>query len=335
MAAAKPTTAERQVRRVRRRLFAQTFVDTLFWSWGGGLAVLGLWFVLQPLAWHEASAGVHWTVAGVVVGLATLMAFAWALRVLPSRVDAALALDERFALRERVTTWLLLEPKTASPVADALQADVEHHVGAIHVADRFPVRVRSRTLVAPAIGAALAVALFFLGPVVSDLLPAGDGRSVVQAREVQETLESLKKAVHKPRDDQPAGKEQKELDDALAKLLNRPLPESQQQIRERIQEMRRLEEKIQERLSSLQEQAQRGDRLKGQLEKLAQGQNKSAATDADAKDLEDALAKGAFDKAVDALDKLSKKLKDKGLSPKELEQLARQGKGFRIVCSGS
>jgi hypothetical protein len=324
-----PQPVETQMRRVRRRLFAQTLLRTLLWAAGGGLAALGLWFVLQPLAWPEPGAAVHWTVTGVLLGLALLFAVTWAVWFRPSSVEAALALDERFALRERVTTWLLLDAETASsPAGQALHADVAKRVGGLRVADQFPVRTDLRHLLAPAFGAVLCLVCFFAGPALGDLLSRiGPGTGTVQTPELREALENVKKVVLKPRDEPALSKEQKELDDALAKLLDKPLPENQEQVRERVQELRRLEEKIQERLSTLQEQVHRGDRLKKQLEKLAQGADAKKSDDpkkGEANDLEDALAKGNVEKAMEALEKLSKKLKDKGVSQKELAQLAQQ-----------
>src|SRR5262249_52851091 len=152
MAVRELQSVEAQVRRVRRRLFARTLLRTLLWSVGGGLSVLGLWFLMQPVVWPEPGAAVHWTVAAVLLGLALLLAIMWAACFRPSSIEAALALDERFALRERVTTWMLLEPETASsPAGHALHADVAKRVGGLRVADQFPVRTDPRHLLPPAI----------------------------------------------------------------------------------------------------------------------------------------------------------------------------------------
>src|SRR5262249_57230468 len=119
------------------------------------------------------------------------------------------ALDERFALRERVTTWMLLEPETASsPAGHALHADVAKRVGGLRVADQFPVRTDPRHLLPPAIGAVLCILCFVVGPALGALLSTiGPGTSTVQTPELREALDNVKKVVLKQRDEPAQSKE--------------------------------------------------------------------------------------------------------------------------------
>src|ERR1700720_3153044 len=94
--------AQRQVARVSRRLFLQTAVDALVWCWTGALVLAGGWFLLQPFVVQEAAPWLRWAVAGGALGAATLLATLLAVLRAPSKVAAALALDEKFGLRERV-----------------------------------------------------------------------------------------------------------------------------------------------------------------------------------------------------------------------------------------
>lgn len=320
-------TVEHQVRRARRRLFLRALADALLYAWAGGFAAVGLWWLLQAVTWPEAPPSVRWGVAGGLLAAATAIALARSVWRRPSSVEAALELDSRFGLKERATTWLALSPDQADkPAGQALAADATARVARLRVADKFPLHPSWSAALLPALGAAVAVACFFLGPTLRSLVPdSPDLKKLVQAPEVQQPLEDLKKAVFRPRDHQQASKEQKELDESLQKLLQKPLPENQEQVRERVQEMKRLEEKMQDRINSLQEQANKMDRLKAQLQKLQSADAKKAKSqDGPAKELEDALAKGEMDKALDALDKLQKKLKNDQLNPKELQELAQQ-----------
>src|SRR5207302_1584448 len=80
--------------------------------------------------------------AAAVVPLHSLAGLALAVRLAPSPLTVALSLDERFGLKERVTTSLLLAPEqAASPAGQALLADANARVAALRVGDRFPVRL--------------------------------------------------------------------------------------------------------------------------------------------------------------------------------------------------
>ena len=66
-----PATLERQLARVSRRLFFQTFLDTLVWCWTGALVLGAVWFLAQPAIVSEAAPWLRWAVAG---GLEQLIA---------------------------------------------------------------------------------------------------------------------------------------------------------------------------------------------------------------------------------------------------------------------
>src|SRR5260370_19411423 len=110
MAPATISVLQRQISHVRRRLFLQQLLTYLAWSWFGALAASALWFLVQPLLVPEAAPWLRWTVLGCGLVAATAGSVALALPRAPSAVAAALSLDERFQLRERVTTSPTLEP---------------------------------------------------------------------------------------------------------------------------------------------------------------------------------------------------------------------------------
>src|SRR5262245_21959875 len=103
----------RQLRRVSRRLFFQTVVNCLAWCWSAALVLSAAWFLLQPFLIADAPPWLRWTVAGGTFGVATVLAGGLAILLAPSRLAAALSLDERFGLKERVTTSLTLTPELA------------------------------------------------------------------------------------------------------------------------------------------------------------------------------------------------------------------------------
>ena len=110
------------------------------------------------------------------------------------------------------------------------------------------------------------------------------------------------------------------------KLIKEPLEgKNEEKIRERINQMRDLAEKMKERMEGLKEKTEKTDALKKQLEKLGLDKE-NALKEGAAKDLEDALIKGDFNKAKAALDKLAKELKNDKLDAAQQKDLAEQMK---------
>ncbi|MCC6419088.1 MAG: hypothetical protein IT429_12710 [Gemmataceae bacterium] len=320
---------EQQLRRVRRRLVVQTLLDRLAWCWAGALALAAGWFLLQPLVLPEAEEWVRWAVAGGLAAAATVLAVVLTRLAAPSRLGAALELDERFGLKERVTTSLSLgADQEALPAAQALLADVNRHVAGLHVPTRFPVRLTWPAALVPACAAVLVLLAFFYQPGPGSSAASTDDvakRQTANPEEIKNKLDELKKLVKKesPKDE-PKSKEMKELEKAWEKLLGQKIdPNDKEQVRELVQAMRPLEEKIKERLADLKARTTRGKQLKDRLKDLKGMQPKDGKFDKDApgKEFEDALARGDLEKAAQELDRLRKTLDENQLNNKERRQL--------------
>lgn len=325
------SAVDRQVRRARRRLFFQALVIRLVWCEAAALLLIAAWFVLQRLLWPQAEDWWQWAIP---VGLGTaasvvavVLSFKWS----PSLVTAALALDERFALKERVTTLLTLSPQQSTTAAGlALRADTQRQVESLNVAEQFPVRLPWTTALMPVCSAVLAVVTFFLAP---QLGPGGnrpdpnEAEKQALAKELQDQLDKLKKdPQRKVGEELPKSEQLKEIEAAWEKLVQKPVdPTNQEQIRERIQEMRTLEEKMKDRINDLKGLADKNKDVKKALDKLATMNAKAPnAKDGPAKELRDALEKGHFDKAKEEIDRLGKKLQEEKLSKEDKEKLAQQ-----------
>src|ERR1043166_181819 len=117
---------DKQVTRARRRLITQLLVRHLAIAWAAGLLLTAGWMLAEPYAVANPADWLHWAVLGGTVGVLTLGAVVQTVRRAPSRAEAALALDERFGLRERVVTVLSLTPDLHnSPAGAALLTDAE------------------------------------------------------------------------------------------------------------------------------------------------------------------------------------------------------------------
>ena len=112
---------ERQVRRARRRLAAERFLDVLGWCWSAAL-LAALVLIAADKFWPMGVAAWMW--AAGALGLGLFAAAVWTLLVGGSLLDAAIEIDHRFALKERVSSALGLRPDDRQTKAgEALLAD--------------------------------------------------------------------------------------------------------------------------------------------------------------------------------------------------------------------
>ncbi len=326
MASASLSPLHRQVARVHRRLLLQTLVNSLIWCWTGAILVCVGWFLLQPHLLSEplrSSNALRWAVAGGIVGAGTLLAAVLCWLRAPSRLTAALSLDERFGLKERVTTSLTLAPEQeTSPAGQALLEDVNQRIKDLHVGSRFPLRVSWTAALVPVCAALLAVVAIFYDPTNSQVTastPDERNQLPVNATEIDQKMKDLKKKVReKPAVAKIKSQELEELEAELEKIANRPRG-TKEEIRERVKEMTALEKTMQQREK---EMAERARSLKKQLERLDSLAQKEG--EGPAKDLQKALSEGKLDKAREELEKLNKRLQNNELTAKEKEQLKRQ-----------
>jgi hypothetical protein len=243
-------------------------------------------------------------------------------------VAAALLLDERFALKERVTTSLTLAPHlSASPAAAALLEDVNQKIEKLDVGSGFPLKVSWLTTLCPIIAVGLAVAALYLSDPssthaktdptadeIAKLLPAN------QAEIEKKMNDLLKKKTEKPQVSKEMSEELKQIEMRLEEIANKPR-NTQEQLRERIKEMTALEDLLRDREKDL---ADKNRSLKEKLKHLDNLAAKEASKDGPAKDLQKALAQGKLAQAKEEIEKLAEKMKKNELTAKEKEQLAKQ-----------
>jgi hypothetical protein len=319
---------ERQVRRVHRRLLVRSVLHGLLVCCSAALVLAAIWFLIRPFLF--AAEGWRWEVPAILLGLGAVSGVVLGWRRTPDLVASALALDQQFALNERVTTLLTLTPNlAASPAGKALLGDVAPRVDKLHVAAGFPLAPSWRTSLLPLGAMVLAVTACFFDPVLGSLRMAAQAatpaaETKVDAKEVQQQLDNLRKvALEKKQPEAEKSKEMKELLEQWDKLVHKDVdPNNPEQVREHLAEMRNLEQKMKDRAHELKAQAGKTDNLKKLLEQLTEDGKK--LREGPAKDFEDALTKGQFHKAKEALDKLAKQLQDQQLTPQQRKELAEQ-----------
>jgi hypothetical protein len=323
------------VRAAWRRLFAQALLNHLAIGWSVALAITLIGVILQPALLPEATANLKWYVLGGLLAVSTVMSIWLASRRTPGLGIAALEVDNRFNLKERVTTAFSLSPEQLeTSIGQALVADAAKKVEPISVKEKFPVGPKWTSAFVPALAIAIALAIVFPIPFVQNLMNQDEESNGLKAKEAQKSeTENTKKVQpftqrNKPpelaqREDK--SKELKELEEEINNLIRKfdtdPKRETQEKQKEKVAELTSLEEKTkkfakekEERLSKMEQQLQ-------QLERLNKDQE---FQEGPAKKLNDALSKGDLRKAQEELDQLKKKLKENKLTEEEKEQLAKQ-----------
>jgi hypothetical protein len=309
MARSTASPLDRQLARVRRRLFAQTLLTALVRGWVLALALSAAWFLAQPYLLREAAPWLRWAVLGGAVGMASLAAVVLAVWRAPSAVDAALSFDERFNLKERVTTSLTLAPQdVTSAAAQALLADVNQRVEPLRVGDRFPVRVPWTAAFVPLGAAALVLLAFFYNPLANQAQADGKQPLATAAdakAEIDQKMKQLqKKAAVKPGEERPKSPELERLEAELDRLARQP-HETKDQAREVVKEMGDVEEQMKKREKEI---AERADALREQLKQAERMSKKKDEKDGPANNLDKAVRQGDFERARDEADRLRKKL---------------------------
>lgn len=152
-----------QVSRARRRLWLELFLNRLTTAWFVGLS-LALMALAVPKVFAVSDLPANWSLWCIAVGLGAgaVAAILWMLVDNKSQLDAAVELDSRFGLRERVASSLSLTPNdVATPAGQALLQDTLKTIAKVEVGSKFGLELpRKRWL--PLVTTALAFAMLTL-----------------------------------------------------------------------------------------------------------------------------------------------------------------------------
>ncbi|MFO0926674.1 MAG: hypothetical protein U0736_06485 [Gemmataceae bacterium] len=301
------TLLQRQIARVRRRLLLAALLTRVGWCVLVALAVAGVWVLAQPYLVPEAGGAWRWAVGGGLTGGAIVVGAALAVWRRPTAVAAALALDERYGLKERATTALSLsDADAASPAGQALLADAEARLATVRVSDKFPIRVPRgiAATVPPALLAVALLALWWNPPVGESPDSADPDAATPEARaDLDQQVQQLaaKRTAKKP--DDPRSPELERIEAEVERFVRRPR-DSNDDLRERIKDATALEDQIRR---EQREQVDRADALREQL-KQAERLTRKKRDPKSAGAAADALARGDLDRAADELQRLSRRM---------------------------
>lgn len=323
---------ERSVRKVRRRLILGRAINGVVRIALVSLAVGLVWILAEPWVYPEAPAWARWAVVGGFAALGVIAGLVRLLRTAPTSETAALELDHRFGLKERVTTVLSLPgSEVNSPAGQAILADAQTSLASLPIASKFPVRPRAEAAFVPVMMAAVALAVIFYQPDTGMASSTNDANGAGDAANLNPTNPdgSLKPVAkfsrpRPPEMDRPKSKDLEELEEELDRVTekwSRESADNPAKAREKVTELTQLEDKLKkfndekfEKLANLEKQLQQLNRL----------QDDKEFADGPMKELNEALAKGDLKKAQDEVDELKKKAKENKLDQQDLERLDKQ-----------
>ncbi|MEN6449433.1 MAG: hypothetical protein ABFC96_02995 [Thermoguttaceae bacterium] len=304
-------TLQRQVRRARRRLTAERFLDVLGWCWFAALTV-ALLLIIADKIWPLGVEPWGWAAGAMAVGL--VVALVWAMLARRGLIEAAIEIDHRFALKERVSSAMSLTPADRQTEAgEALVADAVRRVERIDVAGRFTVKP-SRRLLLPLLPGLLAVLVAMLISPAVEKQALAESPEPAAKEQIKKSTESVRRQLEKRRE--------------LAKKEG--LPEAERVFKKIEQGLKDLnkeptKEKALVKLNDLARIAAERRKQLGGADKIKQQLDQMRKIDQGPADkLADAVRKGDFKKALDELNKLQNQLANNKLNDKQRADLAKQ-----------
>jgi uncharacterized membrane protein/chemotaxis protein histidine kinase CheA len=182
-----------QVARARRRLSIELFLERLWRCWLVSFVVAALAVAapkVLPIAGLPAAWSAWWLGGAAVAGV--LASLVWTWRRGRSALDAAIEIDRRFGLKERIASSLSLDGESAaSPAGQALMADAQRAARRIAIDDKFRVQWGTRPwLPLGPMLAAVVLAAFVDNREAKSLVPMA---TTVSQQQLDNTAEAVKK----------------------------------------------------------------------------------------------------------------------------------------------
>jgi len=307
---------KRQVGRAHRRLVFQQFLFVVGWSLFAtlliaaiGLAVPRIWVMaVDQQAWD-----LSWIGGGIAAGL--VMAGMWTWIIRRSQLDAAIELDRRFGLKERVSSTLALSPgERQTEIGQALVTDAVRRVERIDVREQFQVKPTWRALL-PLVPAAAMAAVLYFGYATQRAAEATSEQAVKVKEQIKVATQKLQEKI---RETQKNAEELglkdadalKEINKELDKLANKNTADRKDAML-KINDLAKEIEKRKQELGG-------ADKMKKELDKLGKIQGGPADK------LAESLKEGDFGKAQEQMKQMKEDLKNGKLGQEDKEKLAKQ-----------
>lgn len=200
----------KQVNQARRRLNFQKFLSVIFWSAFVGLSIACVGVAIKKI-WPVAVESHVWQWSWIGGSLGTSLLVAIVLTVVRRRssLDAAIEIDKRFQLKERVSSCLSLsETERDTEAGKALVQDAVRRAAEVNVADEFKV-APNKWAWAPFAMAAFVFGLTFLADAQPESISNKANAAIVpiSKKKINNSTKDLKKKL--------AERKKKALEDGL------------------------------------------------------------------------------------------------------------------------
>ena len=313
---------KRQVNRAHRRLVLQQFLTVVGWALFAtllvgaiGLAIPKVWVLsgIDREAWL-------WSWIGGSLAAGLLVAGIWTYAIRRSALEAAIEIDRRFGLKERVSSTLALEPEELdSDIGKALMQDAVRRVERIDVREKFKLAPSWRNVL-PIVPAIALVLLPLLPDAATKKAEASASAKESEKKQVKKVVQKLieQKRGEAQKVDQTKlekGDFEKMIDQKIDKLMNKEGLDR----KNALIELNKLSNEIDKR----KQQLGGAEKMKQELEKLTKLEKGPADK------LADAMKEGDFQAAKEELKKLQEKLKNGELSKEDEKALAKQAEKMK------
>ena len=307
-----------QVARARRRLVLEQFLAHSVWCLSAALAVAAV-AIAVPRVIAIAGLPDRWDAVWLAsaLGAGLLAAAVWTIVSRRTALDAAIEIDRRFDLRERVASSLSLSQADLDTEAgQALVKDAVRAASRIDVGDKFRVQLSRRAWLplVPAVIAFLLVTFIDPREAASSLdpnAPAAIAKQIKTANEsLRKKLEAQRKQAEQRGSQSGRGIVQADRGRDAKNLLEK-------------QDLDRTKAAV--KLNDLAKQLEeRREQLGGKDGLQKQFQNLKNLGGGPGEKIAQAMKQGDFKKALEEVDKLAKNLREGKLDAKGKEQLAKQ-----------
>lgn len=306
---------QRQVAVARRRMVTQQFVGILPWALLVTLMIALIGVAIPKLWVLNVDSGVWlWSWLGGAVGVGLMFTIACTFLVRRGAMDAAIEIDRRFGLKERVSSALSLDPgEIDTEAGQALVLDAVRRVEALEVNEKFGVSVNWRVLL-PFAPAVLALLLILVPDAQKSEAASSDDAKAKAA--VKRAMKDLKQRLAKNRKnlEESGLKDAEKIYEKLHQGLDEMSKKGEVDRKKALVKINDLQKQLDERRKALGDPSKMQKQFEG-LKDLEKGP---------ADKLAKAMKEGNFDDAMKQLQQMQDKLDKGDLSKEEEKQLSKQ-----------
>ncbi|MCP4193375.1 MAG: hypothetical protein GY768_22405 [Planctomycetaceae bacterium] len=307
----------KQIRSAHHRMILQQFISITLWSACGALAVAGIGISIRkiwPITTDENIWTVGWIVGSLGVGLLVAAIMTYVQR--KNALDAAIEIDRRFGLKERVSSCLSMnEDQQNTEAGRALVDDAVRRVNQVDVRQEFRVSP-GRWAWLPLSMAAVVFGLTFLTDATPDPASKANAAAIASRKRIQNSTTELKKKIEQKRKKaleqglEDAGSLFKKLEKGMDSIANKNNVDRKKAML-KLNDIAKDIKKRQEKLGSRDEMRQQLKPLKD----LKQGP---------AEQMSKALSESDFKTAINELSKMQEQLRNGEMSKTDRDKLKQQ-----------